>query len=203
MTKTWGPFSGRQLTTIIGMLLVAVVVLPSAVWAVDTFSNVAIEDPITNDKAGVDSSNRLKVGDGSGALTVDGTVTGRPAPPSSPWARFTTLGTTLQAGMAGPTASAIDITNATISVSSLSSPGTVVRSVAFWAVTVPGTATYCTPYESSGLVYRVDNIHEAAAVVLTFPTPLQLRPASGKKVCLGVSASDSFASLSVSGYFGT
>ena len=87
MTKTWGPFSGRQLTTIIGMLLVAVVVLPSAVWAVDTFSNVAIEDPITNNKAGVDSSNRLKVGDGSGALTIDGTVTGRPAPPSSPWAR--------------------------------------------------------------------------------------------------------------------
>jgi hypothetical protein len=74
MPKTWGPFSGRQLTTII-VALIIVIGVPGTVWAVDTFSNVAIEDPVTGVKAGVDSSKRLKVGDGSGAMTVDGTTT--------------------------------------------------------------------------------------------------------------------------------
>src|SRR5438045_3966420 len=73
MDKTWGPFTGRQLTTIIVTLIVCVLV-PGTVWAIDTFSNVAIEDPVTGVKAMVDSSRHLRVGDGVGPLTVDGSV---------------------------------------------------------------------------------------------------------------------------------
>jgi hypothetical protein len=73
--RTWGPFSGRQLTTMV-VALILVLGVPGTVWAVDTFSNVAIEDPVTGVKASVDSSKRLKVGDGSSAMTVDGTTTG-------------------------------------------------------------------------------------------------------------------------------
>ena len=73
--RTWGPFSGRQLTTMVDALIV-VIGVPGTVWAVDTFSNVAIQDPVSGVKASVDSSKRLKVGDGSGAMTVDGTTTG-------------------------------------------------------------------------------------------------------------------------------
>jgi hypothetical protein len=53
------------------------------VWAVDTFSNVAIEDPVSGVKAGVDPTNRLKVGDGAGPMTIDGSVTATQTQPAS------------------------------------------------------------------------------------------------------------------------
>jgi hypothetical protein len=74
MSRSWGPLSGRQLTTVIIAVCTTVVVAPGAVWAVDTFSNVAVEDPVTGTKASVDATRHLVVGDGSGALTVDGTA---------------------------------------------------------------------------------------------------------------------------------
>jgi hypothetical protein len=73
MSRSWGPFSGRQLTTVVIAVCTTVVVAPGAVWAVDTFSNVAVQDPVTGTKASVDATHHLVVGDGSGALTVDGT----------------------------------------------------------------------------------------------------------------------------------
>ena len=74
MRKTWGPFTGRQLTTMI-CILGAALLLPGAAYAVDSFTNVAIEDPVSGAKASVDSTHHLLVGDGSGPLTVDGTIT--------------------------------------------------------------------------------------------------------------------------------
>jgi hypothetical protein len=56
------------------VVVLGAVLLPSTVWAVDTFSNVAIEDPVSGVKAHVAANNRLLVGDGSGSLTVDGNV---------------------------------------------------------------------------------------------------------------------------------
>ena len=73
-------FTNRQVTTMVVALMVAVVMLPGAVWAVDTFTNVAIQDPVSGFKAMVTNQRALKVGDGSGAVTVDGSVTARPAP---------------------------------------------------------------------------------------------------------------------------
>jgi hypothetical protein len=66
-TKTWGPFTGRQLTTIICVLVVTIL-LPVGAYAV-SFSNVAITDP-----GGV---NRAKVTAG-GALQVGGNVVETP-----------------------------------------------------------------------------------------------------------------------------
>ena len=59
--KTWGPFNGRQLTVIAVALIIGVVALPGAVWAVDTFSNVAIEDPVTGVKASVNNAHQVLV----------------------------------------------------------------------------------------------------------------------------------------------
>jgi hypothetical protein len=82
-TPTWGPFTGRQLTTIIVAVLLTLV--PGAVWATATFSNVAIYDPQSEKRAAVDSDRSLRVGDGGGAMTVDGVVRARPAPPGTPF----------------------------------------------------------------------------------------------------------------------
>jgi hypothetical protein len=80
MSKTWGPFTGRQLTAIIVAIIIGAVLVPSAVWAAGTFSHVGVFDATGNNQAGVDASNHLKVGDGSGPLTVDGTVTSHETP---------------------------------------------------------------------------------------------------------------------------
>jgi hypothetical protein len=63
-------------------VMAAVVLIPSAVYAVDTFSNVAIQDPTTGVKAKVLNGGQLRVSDGNGALTVDGSVTARDAQPA-------------------------------------------------------------------------------------------------------------------------
>lgn len=75
-------FTGRQVTTMVVALMATVVLLPSAVWAVDTFSNVAIMDPVSGVKAKVDNTRKLNVGDGAGNITVDGTVVAQAAAPS-------------------------------------------------------------------------------------------------------------------------
>jgi hypothetical protein len=62
------------LTTVVVAVCVTLVVAPGAVWAIDTFSNVAVEDPVSGTKASVDSTHHLLVGDGSGPLTVDGSA---------------------------------------------------------------------------------------------------------------------------------
>jgi hypothetical protein len=81
-------FTGRQVTTMVVGLMATVVLLPGAVWAVDAFTNVAIQDPVTGTKASVGASNALKVGDNVGPLTVDGTVIARPAKPTEFFSKF-------------------------------------------------------------------------------------------------------------------
>ena len=85
MPKTWGPFTGRQLTTMVVALIAGVVLLPGAVWAVDSFSNVAVQDPVSGVKASVDAGHHVVVGDGSGPLTVDGNVIAQQAAPANLW----------------------------------------------------------------------------------------------------------------------
>jgi hypothetical protein len=71
--KTWGPFSGRQLTTMV-CVIAAVVLLPVGAWAAVSFTNVSITDPGGVNRAKVDTTGKLAVGDGVGPLTIDGSV---------------------------------------------------------------------------------------------------------------------------------
>ncbi len=80
--RGWGPFSGGQLTAIILGITIAIA-FPVGAWAV-SFTNVAITDPGGVNRAKVDTTGKLAVGDGSGSLTVDGTVNDRPALPTKP-----------------------------------------------------------------------------------------------------------------------
>src|SRR5712691_4185802 len=77
-----GPFTSGHLTIII-VTLVIVVAFPLAAFAV-TGSNVFVTDATSGTHAKVDSGGHLLVGDGSGPLTVDGTVNDRAALPTKP-----------------------------------------------------------------------------------------------------------------------
>jgi hypothetical protein len=72
-----GPFNGRHLTVMFVTLVVAAVFVPGSVWAVDQFTNVAVQDPVSGTKAKVDAGRHVLVSDGNGSMTVDGTVTER------------------------------------------------------------------------------------------------------------------------------
>jgi hypothetical protein len=72
--KTWGPFNGRQLAT---MFVAAMAVAGSGtVWAVapsavNPFSYIAIQDPVSGNKAAVDVSRRLQVSDALQAVSAN------------------------------------------------------------------------------------------------------------------------------------
>jgi len=70
-TKTWGPFTGRQLTTIICVLIVTVL-FPVAAWAV-TGSHVFITDPRNGHYGAVDAA-----GNQSGLSTAASAATPGP-----------------------------------------------------------------------------------------------------------------------------
>jgi hypothetical protein len=74
MSDRWGPFSGRQLTTII--LGTVAIVASSAVGAVATsavnpFSYVALQDPVSGNKAAIDVSRRVQVYDALQAASAN------------------------------------------------------------------------------------------------------------------------------------
>jgi hypothetical protein len=69
--KTWGPFTGRQLTTLLCVLIV-MVLFPVGAWAVSG-SNVFVTDATTGARASVDASHNLQT-------KVNGLVTANQSP---------------------------------------------------------------------------------------------------------------------------
>ncbi len=160
-TKTWGPFNGRQLTTIICVTAVAVL-FPVGAWAA-TASNVSILDPGGVNKAKVDPIGQLEVGDGSGPLTVDGTVSARPVLPAKPITITQTLlqGTT---PLYGPVSKAFGITSLTLMNNCPSE-----QNFTLDAVTTPGGTFHV----------QAINVASAQSLQLTFPSPLVVAPPAG------------------------
>lgn len=196
--RGWGPFSGRQLTVMI-ITLAALVMVPGAAYAVATFSNVAIQDPVTGARASVDAAHRLQVGDGAGPLTVDGSLNARPSAPTLPF-HFSqdTNGNSFTVWV-GPSSVPIDLTNLTISLKS----GTGADLFMYqYAATADGTACDLAG-GFQGTVYHIPNVSNAAPVVISFPTPLVVRPAAGHKICLvGIALGGPIAVANGSGFFG-
>src|SRR5690242_2094339 len=59
--KNWGPFTGTHLTIL--LTAAALTLVPTALWSVAAFSNVAILDPITGKQVAVDAARRMFVYD--------------------------------------------------------------------------------------------------------------------------------------------
>jgi hypothetical protein len=129
--------------------------------------------------------------DSSGALKTTAAVTGKvsPAAPASPWSAvkeisgFPGLGLPL----AGPSTTPINLTSLTITTYAASGEGieTVLNSVQ-----VPSSATSCDIPGTNAPIWHIADLGDGSTPqTFTFPTPLQLKPNSGSKVCLFVGTS--------------
>ncbi len=100
---------------------------------------VNVSDPVNANTAKVDPAGKLDIGDGAGPLSVDGTVTSRPAAPASPWRASKGIQAAL-AIIAGPSASPINVTSLSISTNAASGSGILVRLFGYHVRTVPPLA---------------------------------------------------------------
>jgi hypothetical protein len=202
----WGPFSGRQLMVMFCALMAAIVLLPGTVYAVDAFSNVAIQDPVTGVKAKVSTGRSLQVGDASGPLTVDGTVKGVPLPPTTVWSTDLYVppngSNPSLSVVTGPSLAGIELTSLAISGEGGHPVSGVMQLTLFWR-NEPSSATSCAD-ASDGSNYDI-SIKDGSAFSVSFPTPLQLHPPAGQKICLMTRAFGTGGyglRVNASGYYG-
>jgi hypothetical protein len=193
-------FSRPSTGTILGALALFVALGGTALAATGTIVNIA--DPTTaSNVAHVDATGRLEVGDGSGPLTIDGTVSGRPAAPASPWRSSQDI----QGGgftfIAGPSSSPIDVTS--LSISTDASTGAGVE-VFLEAAHVPSTATSCSGATTDGTIWHIRDLGDGVTPVsFALPTPLQWRPPSNTKACLAAQTStSSLTTMNAVGFYG-
>ena len=130
--------------------------------------------------------------DSSGALKTTAAVTGKvsPAAPASPWSFLQDIAGAQPPGVpvAGPSTTPINLTSLTITTHAASGEGiqTILTSVQ-----IPSSATNCGFPGSNTAIWRIDDLGDGSTPqTFTFPTPLQLKPASGSKVCLLVGTSE-------------
>jgi hypothetical protein len=195
--RGWGPFSSGHLTIII-VTFATLLLWPVGAWAAYTVSHVTITDNAGVNTANVDAGHHLLVGDGTGSLTVDGTVSGRPVAPLSPFQFNNDISTLTFQFVVGPAAvsTAINVTSLTVSVPANENGDVLLR-----GFVQPGTATTCSTAGSSVPIWHARNI--TGNLTVSFPTSLQARPATGSKMCLAVySTSSSVVLVSGSGFFG-
>jgi hypothetical protein len=150
--------------------------------------------------AKVDSTGKLSVGDGAGPLTVDGTVSARPAAPASPWRASTNVSNGLSL-IAGPSASPINLTSLSVSTDSPSGSGLV---VVLYGYHVPSNAASCNaPIFDTNLWVIRDAGDGVTPVSFTFPTPLQWKPPANTKACLMASAAtNTTTTMNAVGFYG-
>jgi hypothetical protein len=131
--------------------------------------------------AKVDSSGKLAVGDGSGPLSVDGTVAGRPAAPASPWRASEDIQGN-GAFIAGPSAVPINVTSLSISTDGSGSG----INVFLRGYHVPSSTTSCSgPLTEDAILWHIRDAGDGVTPLsISFPTPLQWKPPANTKACL-------------------
>jgi hypothetical protein len=181
----------------------ALLVAAGGVSYAATGSSVNIVDPVTaTSKAKVTSGGKLWVGDGAGYVTVDGTVSGRPAAPASPWsAREDFVGFSSKY-IAGPSLSPINVTSLSISTDEASGSG---LSLYLYAAHVPNTATSCSGATGDGVIWKILDAGDGVVPVsFSFPTPLQWKPPASTKACLQavVNGGINTTTVNATGFYG-
>ena len=100
---------------LVGLLALVIALTGTAVAATGSLVNIADGTTATH-VAKVDAVGKLAVGDGSGALTVDGTVTAQVAAPSAYWRTSGTAGASCTAIASPPAGKAVILKTVTINL---------------------------------------------------------------------------------------
>jgi hypothetical protein len=130
--------------------------------------------------AKVGSDGRLAVGDGAGPLSVDGTVSARPAAPLSLWRARTHI--EIGAYVAGPSVTPINVTSLSISTDAPSGSNVHVFLAGYH---VPISATNCNGATLDGAIWEIRDLGDGITpLAFSFPTPLQYKPPPQTKACL-------------------
>jgi hypothetical protein len=150
--------------------------------------------------AKVDSAGRLAVGDGSGPLSVDGTVAGRPAAPASPWRASEDI-QNQRVLIAGPSTLPIDVTSLSISTDA---PSGQSLSVGLYLYEVPSTATSCSTTTFGGTLWHIRDAGDGLTPVsFSFPTAMQWKPPVNTQACLYAQAwTASITTMNAAGFYG-
>ncbi len=119
----FGPFTGNQLTIIL-LAAIAAAGFPTTLFAVAAYTNSVVMDASTGDRARV-IRGALKVGDGLGPLTVDGTVSAPLARPDAVFSTYARAGETCSTVYQPPSGSAAVVTEANFTVELFSGSGIV------------------------------------------------------------------------------
>ena len=179
-----GPFTSGHLTIIVVTVLV-VVAFPFAAFAV-TGSNVFVTDATSGTRAKVDSTGHVVVGDGSGSLTVDGTVNERAALPTKPIVIIPRTASTAPTTIYGPVSKPFAIGSLTLT--NLCSDGT--HFIEFSSSMSPG----------GDFVIQLTEVPALQTVHVAFPIPLVTTPPSGGTASLEAVSSGSCVNVSGVGY---
>jgi len=170
----------------------------TALATVGTVSNIS-DHSSSAYFATVDSTGKLAVGDGSGPLSVDGTVVSRPAAPASPWRASEDI-EGQEVFIAGPSAAPINVTSLSVSTDQQSGGGV---NVYLYAHQVSSSATTCGGTIVATLWHIRDAGDGVTPLSFTFPTPLQFKPAANMKACLtAYSDTLSTTTLNAVGFYG-
>ena len=174
--------TGRQLAAVVVALSFAFVLYPAGAHAAGTL--MTIVDPTTTSKAKVDTTGALKVGDGTGPLTVDGGV--RQALQANPWHYDGFIG--------GPG------TEQTIF-----NPPTGVTKLAITSLTYAGLGNSSEPqirlHGSAGCVGSFLGAQHSVylpantTVHADFPTPLVINVTAGQSVCFSGSPNTNLSAV--------
>jgi hypothetical protein len=163
---------------------------------------VNVSDPVNANTAKVDSAGRLEVGDGAGALSVDGTVSTRPAAPASPWRAATNI-TAPSPGVAiaGPSSAPINLTSLSLSTDAPSGSGVEVTLI---GMHVPSGATTCNAPLFDTPLWGIRDLGDGVTPLsFSFPTPLQWKPPANTKACLfAFTTTASSTLLNAVGFYG-
>jgi hypothetical protein len=151
--------------------------------------------------AKVDAGGKLAVGDGSGPLSVDGTVASRPAAPASPWRASIDI----QNGLfiLGPSASPINVTS--LSISTAAASGSNIN-VYLYGDHVPSSATSCSGATFEVTLWRIIHVGDGVTPLsFSFPTPLQYKPPANTEACLyalSIGSGTNTTTMNAVGFYG-
>jgi hypothetical protein len=189
--------TSRELVAIVAVAVLVASLAPRAVEAATSL--MTISDVSNGQTARVDAG-KLRVGDGTGPLTVDGTVYSRPLNAALPWFASENVSSAAFVPLPpGPVGAAVNVTS--ISSSALLSTAAA-ADLALYVGHVSSSETSCATTPIDATIWHIPSAPAAIPLAVAFPTPLTWRPPVGTRACLILRNYGGTVTFNASGFFG-